>query len=252
MESLFSILPLVSILCVGIFVQAAAGFAAGLLIVPMLLWFGYSLPEAQCALLAATIPQNVWGVWTFRESIPARRVLRLGLLRIAFLPLGVWVVWSIDTLPTDTIRQIVGAVVLAMTVAIVIVQPQPRQQVNPLWSALVFPLSGFLQGVVGMGGPPMVFWIQAHDWSTRQVRGFLFAMFLVSIGPALGLLYYVFGDRVVRPGLTAIATTPVLLVATYFGLQVGTWLGRRRLRVVTLWLLALIGISALVSPWLGP
>ncbi len=53
-----------------IFIQAAAGFAAGLLIVSVLSWYGYPIPEAQAALIVATIPQNCWGCGSFVSSFP--------------------------------------------------------------------------------------------------------------------------------------------------------------------------------------
>ena len=247
-----SIVPLALILCLGIFVQAAAGFGGGLLIVPSLMWFGFTIPSAQCSLLVATIPQNVYGVWTLRDSITPKQLVLPGVTRILFLPLGVWVLWTMESLPVETIRQIVGGVVLLATVSIMMIRPTPQASIHPVWGCLAFPLSGFFQGLVGMGGPPIVFWLQAHDWDGRQMRGFLFAMFLISIIPAIGLLYLVFGDRIVRPGLVAAATTPFLLVATYFGMKVGDWLGRERLRVVTFLLLILMGVSGLAAPLLSP
>jgi len=215
------------------------------------LWFGYSIPAAQCSLLVATIPQNLWGVWTLRDAIPIRKVIAPGLARIVFLPLGVWGVWSMDSLPSETIRQIVGAAVLLVTISIMAIKPTPREKISPIWAMVAFPISGFLQGLVGIGGPPIVFWIQAHDWDGRQMRGFLFAMFLISIVPAIGLLYFVFGDQIVGPGLIATALIPLLLVVTHLGMRVGDWLGRDRLRTVTLWLLLLIGISGLAAPLLS-
>ena len=95
-------LPLVLILCAGIFVQSAAGFAAGLTIVPALLWFGYSIPEAQCSLLVATIPQNVWGVWSLAQW-SAREVISPGLGRLVFFPLGVWGLLRMESLQTKTV-----------------------------------------------------------------------------------------------------------------------------------------------------
>lgn len=246
------IAPLVLILCLGIFVQAAAGFGGGLLIIPALLWFGLTIPSAQCSLLVATIPQNLWGVWTLRESIKPKQLIWPGIARLAFMPFGVWVLWNMEALPITTIRQIVGGVVLLATISITSFRPTPRASIRPVWGILAFPVSGFFQGLVGMGGPPIVFWLQAHNWDTRQTRGFLFAMFLISIVPAIGLLYIVFGDRIVRPGLIAATTTPALLVATHFGLKVGDWLGRDRLRTVTLCLLLLMGISGLCAPLLSP
>ena len=78
MDIVIDSLPLILILCLGVFVQSAAGFAAGLTIIPALLWFGYSIPAAQCALLVASIPQNIWGVWSFRDSIMRGRHLASG------------------------------------------------------------------------------------------------------------------------------------------------------------------------------
>lgn len=251
MDFLTAYLPFALILCFGIFIQSAAGFAAGLLIVPSLLWFGYLIPEAQTSLLVATIPQNIWGVWQFRRDVPARQVIVPGALRVIFLPLGVYMLGHLESFSVDTLRQIVGGVVLVVTLAIMLVRPEPRHEIHPLWTMLAFPVSGFLQGLVGMGGPAMVFWVQAHDWGTKRTRGFMFAMYLISIAPALVILYLFFGSRIIMPGLVAAALIPLLLVATYLGLHLGTWLGRHRLRNVTLALLLLMGAGGLAAPWLG-
>ncbi len=249
-EQMSPLIPITLILCAGIFVQSAAGFAAGLLIVPALLWCGYTIPAAQSALLVATIPQNVWGVWSLRADIKPARMVWPGVGRIVTLPIGVWMLHSMESLPTESIRQIVGAVVLAVTLSIVVFKPKPQSHIHPAWAWLAFPISGFLQGLVGMGGPAMVFWVQSHDWDTKQSRGFLFAMYLISIVPALVILHYAFGDRIIGPGLLAAASIPFLWISSVFGLRFGTWLGRDRLRRLTLALLLLMGVSGLAAPWL--
>jgi uncharacterized membrane protein YfcA len=252
MDVLISNLPLVVVLCVGIFVQSAAGFAAGLLIVPSLLWFDYTIPEAQCSLLVATIPQNVWGVWSLRDSITVRQVAMPGLGRVLFLPLGVLTLQSLESLDVTTIRQVVGGIVLLVTLTIIRFRPRPRESLNPIWAILAFPLSGFFQGLVGMGGPAMVFWVQAHDWGSRQMRAFMFSMYLISIVPALSILYWFFGQRIVWPGLIAAGLTPLLLVVTVYGLRLGTRLGRHRLRRISVLLLLLIGVAGLAAPLITP
>ena len=250
MEMLLASIPLVLILCAGIFVQSAAGFAAGLTIVPALLWCGYSIPAAQCSLLVATIPQNVWGVWSLRESLQAREVIWPGLGRLVFFPLGVWGLLHVERLETQTVRQIVGGVLVVLTLAIMAFRPQPRQSLHPLWAWLAFPISGFLQGLVGMGGPAMVFWVQAHDWGTRKTRAFLFSMYLISLVPALLVLALVFGTRILSAGIVSAMIIPVLLVVTHYGLIFGTQLGRQRLRRVTFGLLLVMGIAGLLAPWI--
>jgi uncharacterized protein len=250
-EMILSLVPFAVILCAGIFVQAAAGFAAGLVIVPALLWFGYSIPAAQCSLLVATIPQNIWGVWSLRESIEPKKVVWPGVGRVLFLPTGIVVLQWMEYVDQGTVRQLVGLIVLMVTLAIIFVKPTPREHLHPAWAFIAFPLSGFFQGLVGMGGPPMVFWVQAHDWSTEKTRSFLFMMYLVSIFPALAFLYLAFGDEVIEPGLLALVMIPVLWVVTYFGLKFGSMLGRQRLRRITLGLLLIMGLAGIVGPMLN-
>ncbi|TWU36608.1 Sulfite exporter TauE/SafE [Novipirellula aureliae] len=240
-------IPIASVLCLGIFVQSAAGFAAGLVAIPALMWLGNPIPEAQTALLIATIPQNLWGLWTFRGSVELSTVAWPGLTRIAFVPIGLAGLQMLETYSFETLRQIVGGAVLIATITIILFHPTPKAKLHPIWACFVFPLSGFLQGFVGMGGPPIVFWVHAHDWDTRRSRAFLFSVFMISLFPALGFLYARFGVRIVEPALMAIATTPLLLLSSFVGLKVGTWLGRDRLRTVTLGLLLVIGLSGLVA-----
>ncbi|MDG2222713.1 MAG: TSUP family transporter [Rubripirellula sp.] len=250
MEYLESLLPLMLILCAGIFVQAATGFAGGLMIVPSMLYCGYSIPEAQCSLLVATIPQNAWGLWSLRDSITVRQVAWPGLGRLVLFPVGVLALQQMEALHPATIRQIVGGVVLLVTLAIISFRPRPQEKLHPLWAWIAFPASGFFQGLVGMGGPAMVFWVQAHDWGTKQTRAFMFAMYFISIAPGIAILYWFFGDRIIAPGLLAAVLIPLLLAVTVVGLRVGTRLGRTRLRRVSLGLLLLIGVAGLAAPWL--
>ena len=251
MEDPSSLLSLFAILCFGIFVQAAAGFAAGLIIVPSLLWFGWNIAEAQAALLVATIPQNLGGVWKFRESISLPQVSFWGGTRVVFYPVGCFLLIGLQSYPMDRVRQVVGLIVLMATIAIILFNPRPKESLHPAWAWIAFPVSGFLQGLVGMGGPAMVFWVQAHDWTTRQTRGFMFSMYLISILPALLVLYWFFGDSIFKPMLCAAVAFPVLLLATWIGLKFGDLLGKKRLRRVTYFLLLLIGLAGILSPYIS-
>ncbi|MCO8120632.1 sulfite exporter TauE/SafE family protein [Stieleria sp. TO1_6] len=251
MPELIPWLGVTAVLAIGVFVQAAAGFAAGMLIVPTLLWMGYAIPEASMALLVATIPQNLFGVYSLRDSIVPKRLLWPGLGRLMFFPIGIVALIAIEhSFPTERIRQFVGGVVLVATLATIFYRPVPREKLSPIWSWIAFPLSGFLQGLVGMGGPAMVFWVSAHDWNTRQIRGFLFAMYLISLAPAIVMLFLFFGTRLIDPAVGALAAIPILLLVTSVGLKFGNWLGRERLRGVTLVLLMLMGVVGLASPWI--
>ena len=245
----FAVLAIV--LSLGIFIQSASGFAAGMLIISGLLWMGYPIPEAQVALLIATLPQNIWGVWSLRDAIDSRSLVWPAVGRLVFLPPGIATLWWLDGFPSERIKQVVGAVLLVVTISLIMLRVQPRRSLHPLWACLAFPSSGFLQGLIGIGGPSMVLWVQAHDWDTRRSRGFLFAMYLVSLPPALLLLGWTFGLRVGPVAVMSVALIPLQLLVTRQGLRLGTRLGRRRLRRVTLGLLVVMALLSLAAPWIG-
>ncbi|MBL8891822.1 MAG: sulfite exporter TauE/SafE family protein [Planctomycetaceae bacterium] len=245
----FTILAVV--LSIGILIQASSGFAAGLLAVPVLLLSGaFAVPEAQAAILVSTTPQNLFGVWSFRQEIHWRDLLFPAILRLTGLPIGALILYQAEALPREAIHQGVGAGVVAIAVAMLILRPTPRASVSQAYSIPAFFFSGVMQGLIGMGGPLMVFWVQAHDWSTKRSRGFLFSMYLISLVPAYLTLYLVFGNRIFPPMLTTVVLVPWLLVVTWFGLKLGTKLGRIRLRYFTLALLILLGLVAVFSPYL--
>lgn len=248
MFQLATFATLAIVLSLGTFIQSASGFAAGLLIMSILVWAGYPIPEAQIALLIATIPQNIWGVWSFRDAIETKRLFWPAVGRLGFLPVGIATLWWMDTLPPERIKQVVGGLMLAITLTIVFFQVSPRERLHPAWGFIAFPASGFLQGLVGMGGPAMVLWVQAHDWDTRRSRGFLFAMYLISLFPAMAMITYTFGRRVGPAAVMALLLMPLLLAVTNYGLRAGTWLGRKRLRRLTIALLIFVATMSLLAP----
>ena len=76
-------------------VQGAVGFAAGLFGIPLLVLSGISFPDAVAIILVAAAPQNMIPAWRLRREIDFRRALRPLLIRYAFLPLGVAVLWLV-------------------------------------------------------------------------------------------------------------------------------------------------------------
>jgi len=244
------IVGLIAVLSLGIFVQSAAGFAAGLLIVPAMLWAGFSIPEAQASLIIATIPQNLWGVWSFRDAAEPRRLVWPGITRLAFLPIGVASLSYLESFSIVHLRQMVGMMVLIATFVMLWLRPVPRPHLHPVWSWIAFPVSGYFQGLVGIGGPPMVLWVQAHDWDTRQSRVFLFSMYLISIIPALAVLLAFFGQRIVPVSIVTLLAIPWLLLVTWLGLKLGTAMGTDRLRQFTYGLLILTGAAGIAAPWM--
>lgn len=112
-------------------------------------------------------------------------------------------------------------------------------------------LSGVLNGSTGMGGPPAV----VFYFSSRAA---------VAVGRATIIAYFLFTDvyALIVAGVGGLLDVDTLVVMAY-GVPfvvLGIWLGKRRFiatdpetfRRVVLWVLAGLGVTGLVSAWLGP
>jgi len=231
-------------------VQGAVGFAAGLFGIPLLMLSGASFPDAVAISLVAAAPQNIIPAWQLRREIDFRRALRPMLIRYAWLPVGVFALFLVGQARKEMASQIVGIIVLAIVTVQRAWRAQPQERLHPAWEWLAFGLGGFLLGFCGMGGPPMVLWVLAHDWPMNRARGFLFFIFATGLVPQGLLLWLFFGTEVLDAMLLGAATLPAVLLGLWFGLYLSRLVPDRVLRDLSVAILALIAISAIVSPYL--
>lgn len=230
-------------------VQGAVGFAAGLFGIPLLMLSGISFPDAVAISLVAAAPQNIIPAWQLRREIDFRRTIKPMLIRFAMLPVGVFALWLIGHERKELASQLVGAIVLGIVAVQRISQTQPQKRLHPAWEWLAFGLGGFLLGFCGMGGPPMVLWVLAHDWPMNRARGFLFFIFAMGVVPQGLLLWLFFGTEVLDAMLLAAAALPALVVGLWVGLAISRVIPDRWLRVASIAILVLIAASAIFMPY---
>jgi len=231
-------------------VQGAVGFAAGLFGIPLLMQTGVSFPDAVAVSLVAAAPQNIIPAWQLRREIDFRRALRPVLIRYALLPLGVLALYVVGHERKEVASQIVGCIVLAIVAAQRAWRREPQERLHPAWEWIAFGLGGFLLGFCGMGGPPMVLWVLAHDWPMNRARGFLFYIFATGLVPQALLLWLFFGSEVLDAMLLGVAALPAVLTGLCLGLYLGRLVPDRVLRSISLAILLLIALSAIATPYL--
>jgi uncharacterized protein len=238
------------ILFAGSIVQGAVGFAAGLFGIPLLVLTGIPFPDAVAISLAASAPQNIIPAWLLRREIDFSRALRPVLIRIALLPLGVFALDLVSRQSETLASQVVGAVVLAIVAVQRGFSAKPCEHLHPAWEWTAFSLSGFLLGFCGMGGPPMVLWVLAHDWPMNRARAFLFFLAATSVVPQAVFLWLRFGTTASQAMLLGAAATPAVLAGLWCGLYLGRLAPDRALRRISIGLLILVALSAMVKPYL--
>ena len=232
---------------VGLFVQAAVGFGAGLFSVPLMMWAGLELPVAIAVLLSVVFFQTAWQSWVYREAMPYRAVGAMVVPRLVGTPLGIWLLGTLSIASETRLQVLLGLFLLLAVTVQGLVRVEPREQIAGYWTPVAGTLSGFFAGLFGMGGPPLVLWMLAHDWPPERARSFLWGSFFV-LGPAqLGLLGWEFGRPVLEGMRMGVLLLPVLFVASWLGERTGRRLSRLWLRRTAFLLLVALALRTLVA-----
>ena len=240
----------IAILAAAAFIQATVGFAAALFGLPLLIWAGSDLMQAQVMIIAAMLPQNVLSVWKLRKSIDLREVLFPASIRIAGLPLGIAGLAFVMTWSPSQINQLVGAIILFAIVIQSLVGIEWKTAKRWYWIVVTFGGSGVLQGLSGMSGPPMVLWVHGQRYSADRARAFLFSLYISNFVPQILLLWWKFGTAVPQAMAVAALSLPFVIVGAMLGLRLGSYMGDRWIRPISYICLACLALASLLDPWL--
>ncbi len=232
-------------------IQSSIGFAFALFATPLLLWTGIPLPQVITIVSISSFFSSLVGAGHLRDSIPWRPALTASVVRIAMTLVGLLVLKMLVSLDAGSVRAVVGGILIVLVGMKLIYKARPVDKVHWLWGALAFSSSGLLVGICGMGGPPLVLWLLAHNWSTARVRGFLFVAFAVTIPIQIVLLYLVIGTQILSAALWALLFIPFVLLGTVVGLPLGNRLPKPLLRRIMNGILLVIGISAVLPVLVG-
>ena len=229
----------------GGLLQGTVAFGFGLLSVPLFLMIGLPMPEAMTISAVCTAVQSGNGVHHLRESVPWKVVVESVAVRAAAMFLGIWVLSLLVRHPAAQIKFWVGLIMLALVLLQSLWQPHPRPRLHGGWNLAAFLTSGFTGGLCSMGGPPLVLWVMAHDWTVERTRGFLFASFMSLVPIQLALLYWTFGAVIVHGMVMGLALSPFVLLGSFLGLRIGSRFSKPLLRRVAFLVLAAISINSM-------
>lgn len=233
------------ILLFGSFVQGAIGFALGMIAVPLLVDAGYSLSQAVALTTLSIGIQVLVGAWQLRRHIPWQDVKLAAVTRYATVPIGILLLLLAEDVNGADVKPLVGVGVL-IGVAIRLSAPQQIKRELPLSiSVAAFTLSGILQGLVAMGGPPLVLWMTTRDFRARQARAFTMTLFLLNAPVQILLLLFLSQSMSLDVLLIALLLSPLIYLGTTFGVAFGNRFDKQLLNRLVLAVLALIALNAI-------
>jgi uncharacterized membrane protein YfcA len=239
------------ILFVSSALQSIIGFAFNLLAVPLLLWSGFSLGQAVALTSIPILVQVSVSTWKLREAVVWSDVLPASAIRYLTLPVGVSLLYWVNSFEPVRVKQIVGLLLLLILAMQHFSRITPRARFSFGWDLLTFGLSGIMLGMIAMGGPPVVLWLMAHDWSALRTRAFMAALFLLAAPVQVGLLWWKLGEEVASAFAWGLGMTPLVVAGSLLGIRLGNRLDREKLRRAIRVFLLLTALVSLASPWLS-
>lgn len=224
----------------------------GIVSIPLLVFAGIELPVAVGVCLVNVFVQSSINCWGHRSELPWRDAVEIVGLRLIGMPFGIYGLRLISDSGQDLTRQLLGVGLL-----LVLLVQQRSEAASMAWitsrpsTFLVGVSSGFLAGLIGMGGPPLVIWTMAQGWPTLRQRGFLWSSFLLMVPLQLLMMAIAFGREWMQQVAIGLLVIPVVVMMAWWGAKWGGRLSRQRLRVAMQFFLLLIACRLIAEPWWG-
>jgi uncharacterized membrane protein YfcA len=250
----FSLAPLLTVAVIVFlagFVQGTVGFAFALVATPLLVLAGVPVVTSVLTVASSISIQSATATFRLLPHVPWREVQACVWVRLIGLPLGTAVLLLLTRGRSDELKMVLGAIVVATVVVMLLWrQGVPYRRPSQLIGYLAFLISGFLQGLASMGGPPMALWAMAQGWDPIRTRAFLLAVMALAAPVQVVVLVIASGGGTAGV-LYGLVAAPVIVLGTLLGVRLGNRLRSQHLRLAMMLVLLATGLSSLLSPLLG-
>ncbi|MEM7250613.1 MAG: sulfite exporter TauE/SafE family protein [Pseudomonadota bacterium] len=227
------------------FMRGFLGFGSGMLMAPVFaVLFGPTATVGVIVLMESVVTIQLWP--SVRKQIEWRIVAPMGAVAAAMMPIGSWLLVSLDP---DSLTRLIAIVVL-VSVLILAMGWRYQGTKRPSASVGVGAISGVLMAATSLGNPPVaLYFLSSGDEAATSRANFTgyFAVTLVALIAwmlAMGLI-----DTSV--GLLAAAMLPVFSLASWAGARFFQRSDDQLYRRAALLLLALVAGYVLVRDYFG-
>jgi len=222
-------------------VQGLTGFGSALIMVPVLSLFLTPKEVVPITVLLGTVI-NLSVLVQARRSFDWKVVLPLFVPAVLCIPLGALLLMF---LPSSILRIAIGTVVLATSSGLLLGFSVELRNAK-LASIPVGALSGLLQGSITMSGPPVILFFQNQGMAKDRFRANIVAYFLAT--NLITIIAFAAGGIMTPASATpALYFLPALAVGLVIGMVASGRVPEKPFRTLALWVVALAGISSLIS-----
>lgn len=231
-------------------IQGAIGFASALIAIPLILSVGVDLPEVLVMMGIVAGFQCFSGWWGLREHLDYKEtVFPIG-MRLLFVPVGVGLMTLLNSqFSKEEMKIFIGAIVLFTVILLLVCRIKPQKSIPKWATGTAFGISGFMQGLVGMAGPPTVLWVMALDWDSKKTRSFLLFTLLAAIPVQLTSLYWTHSASFTAACMKGLVAIPVVVVGVIVGVRIGGFISKPKLRMISYGILIVNALWNVAGPF---
>jgi uncharacterized membrane protein YfcA len=223
------------------FLQSLSGFGFAIVVMPLLtLVLGLQIAAPLVSLTALTV--YTINVTRFRRAVDAGELLRLGLASALGVPVGIWVLSSVEG---SLVKQALGLLLLLFA-TYSLLRPTTSWLPSRRW---VYPagfVAGCLGGAYNTPGPPAIVYGTLRQWPRDEFRAVLQSLFLVN-----GLLVvtsHLLAGHLTTPVLAYyLYTVPALAVGILLASRLDSRVDHNRFRTLVAVMILLLGLSLVLN-----
>ncbi|MGE0627106.1 MAG: sulfite exporter TauE/SafE family protein [Hyphomicrobiaceae bacterium] len=229
------------VVCAAGTVRGFTGFGTGLVMVPLLALMWGPVEALGTTVILGTI-STLQLLPTVIRRINWREMAPMLTTSVLFSPVGTALLISLD-------KEIVKKVIAALVLGVTLITLRGWKYAGPrgaVPSAVAGALGGTINGVAGVGGPPMVLYLLSlPDEAETHRANIVVALALSSLSVFVSMLVAgVISTRILTHGAT-------FVLPTLASVSLGAWLFRRLpaalFKLVVLWFLIAISLAILLA-----
>ena len=246
MENIFYFIPdnyfyLILVILFSGFIRGFLGFASGLITIPILS-FLYSPIFAMVFNIIIEIPTTIYLTYVGFKTCKFREISPMFFSMLITIPIGTIFLISID----EQMIRIIMSIFVIFFVLLIASGWRLKSTITKYVLIITGIISGLLQGVTGMGGPPFATILLSKGDENNVTRGNILIMSFGIVVSAIFSMYYfnLFTKEIV---LTGMITSPIYILASYIGSRFYNLSGNQYFRNASLLVLIIIGIITLLS-----
>jgi len=221
------------------FIQGLTGFGFGMVAMSFAPMF-INIKQANVLVTILALFNGLFVIWTVRHAVDFKKIVPIVLGAFLGVPIGVYL---LKVLQPEIIKIILGIILISFSTYSIFRKDSTRR-VGKLWVVPVGILSGILDGLIHMGGPPVIIYTYYQNWDKDSIKATLITYFTMSAAYKVFVLLL---SKLVN--LEILQMGGILLPIVYCGAFLGfLWFARvnqEQMRKITFSLLICLGLLLL-------